>query len=147
MKTIKNLKEDDALYGFCLNDFSLEIYNVLGIFTDDHIFETSTPRIFYTPILCGEEERNNIDENGYSDAYIMFPEGVDIDKAILCKYNEDAWWIYTTNFEAIRKYVDEYAGVEAMHNINFLKIISEFKLYLDIWTQKLEKNSYYVNRD
>lgn len=129
MKTIDELKQDDTLYGFSVESNFLEIYNVVGIFSDKNL---NSPRIYYNPILMQKSDPS---------VYIMFPDNVDLDQAILCKYTDDSWWIYTTNFDSIKKYLENNI-VNIEKDTNFA-IISDFQYYLNIWDQKFIENPYY----
>lgn len=111
MKTINDSKEGDILYGFDLDTRELQLY---------YVYKVDEGRLLYS-VLVGTEEN---DFDGYCSAYIMFPDDFNLEKAILCNYCE-CWWIYTTNFDEIEKY------------INCEDIKSKFPVWLDMWTQKV----------
>lgn len=130
MKTINELKQDDTLYGFSVESNFLEIYNVVGIFLDKNL---NLSRIHYNPILMNGKYDPNV--------YIMFPDNIDLDQAILCKYTDESWWIYTTNFDSIKKYLENNI-VNIEKDTNFATI-SDFQYYLNIWKQEFIENPYY----
>lgn len=122
MKTIKDLKKDDILYGlYCPNNFktTLEIYRIAED-TPEKLIQ------LYYYVIIGEIA------DGYVP-YINFPKEVDLDKAVLCQYNYATFWIYTTDFESIRKFLD----------IKGEDVIKRFPYILDMWEQKVCKNSKY----
>ena len=115
MVRVRDLKKGDVIYGFCIDTQELEIYQVDNV--------TLTEINFYT--LIGDP---------YS-FYLMFPKELNLEEPILCKYTENAWWIYSINFDSIKNlmevdwndwYRPEQYGIY-------------FDEYLDIWTQTMCK--------
>ena len=120
MITVNDLKEGDILYALDCERKNIEIYSINSKPIYNMGIDSKT-RLDYT-VLIGDPYR----------VYIMFPDNCDLEEAILCKYNEASYWIYTTNFNQLQKY------------INSENIIQRFPINLDIWKQKFEKNMFYA---
>lgn len=114
MTRVFDLSEGDVIYGFCIDTQELEIYQVDNV--------TLTEINFYT--LIGDP---------YS-FYLMFPKELNLEEPILCKYTEESWWIYSTNFDSLKHLMDvDWDEWPNQHKIFY------FDEYLDIWTQTIHK--------
>lgn len=111
---IKDLKKDDIIYGFCIETQEVEIYGVEEV-TEHQI-----------------EIYGIIGESGF---YLNFPLDTNLEKPILCRYSELAWWIYTVNIKSLEPFI----------NCDNLDFIADFHLkfyfdeYLDIWNQEIKE--------
>lgn len=111
---IKDLKKDDVIYGFSIEKQEVEIYGVEEV--TEHQIE------IYGII-------------GDGDFYLNFPLDINLENAILCRYNEYSWWIYTVNIESLEPFI----------NCNDWDFIANFHLkfyfdeYLDIWNQEIKE--------
>ena len=114
MTRVFDLSKGDVIYGFCIDTQELEIYQVDNV--------TLTEINFYT--LIGDP---------YS-FYLMFPKELNLEEPVLCKYTEESWWIYSTNFDSLKHLMDvDWDEWPNQHKIFY------FDEYLDIWTQTMHK--------
>ena len=114
MVKVSDLLKDDIIYGFCINTQTLEIYQV------DHV--TLTEVHFHTII-------------GAESFYMEFPKELDLEKPVLCKYEETCWWVYTINFDSLKHLMEvDWNGLYWLEQYIFY-----FDKYLDIWTQTIHK--------
>ena len=116
MTSVYDLKEGDILYAYSVYMQQFEIYYINYL----NNLSASPPRLDYM-ILIGSQD--SVSWHGLD--YIMFPEDVDLDEPVLCLYNSDCWWIYTTNFNKLQELT------------NYKDIKSRFRWYLSIWDQKV----------
>ena len=112
MTTVSDLKEGSIVYGYDLERKDLEIYQITNDNTHDG-YEYGLN--FY--IVLGNKD----------NFYLNFPKGIDLDKGICAIYNSATYWLYSTNFEIIRKFMNK-------KKINIKK---DFDKFLDIWSQKM----------
>lgn len=114
MTSVCDLLKDDIIYGFCIDTQVLEIYQV--------------NKVTFTEISV-----NTLVGDPYS-FFLMFPKELDLEKPVLCKYSEEAWWIYSTNFDSIKHLMDvDWDEWPSLHKVFY------FDEYLDIWTQIMHK--------
>lgn len=114
MINVFDLKEGDIIYGFCIDTQLLEVY---------YVEKVNISEIIFHPII-GDD----------SDFYLMFPNNLDLEKPILCKYTKESWWIYTVNFDSIKNLIE----LDWDFIPDFIKAFY-FDEYLDMWKQKVCK--------
>ena len=111
---VNDLKKDDVIYGFSVDTQALEIYGV----------DKVVPNQIEIYGIIGED-----------DFYLNFPRDLDLENPILCKYQEEAWWIYSVNINALKPFIE----TEDWNWLKNIHLSYYFDEYLDIWSQTMKK--------
>lgn len=118
MKKLSQLKEGDILYEYDLNK---KFLNILYITYLDYCAQ----RVRYKSLVVSDEDEYLNDEYG-DGIYIWFPENYDLEQPILVNYYDDAWSIFSLNYDALEKFIKD-----EKINLN-----EQFKTALDIFDQR-----------